>query len=64
MFNDGDIVWIKTTEYCASRAIIVGKHSDGYYVNFIDRTSDQDENHRYPVLEKQVQHLDYIGWEK
>ena len=64
MFNNDDIVWVKTTEYSASRAVIVGTHDDGYYVRFIDKTFDQDGDHRFPVLKRQVCPLDYIGWEK
>jgi hypothetical protein len=64
MISKGDMVWVKTTEYSASRAIVLDYHEDGYYVRFMDKTLDQNENHRYPVLKKQVCPLDYIGWEK
>ena len=60
----GDMVWVETGEYSASRARITGIHTDGYYVNFIDKTSYQDDNHNFPVLARAVRPLDYIGWEK
>jgi hypothetical protein len=60
----GDRVWVETGEYSASRATIVGIHVDGYYVNFIDKTSDQEDNHSFPVLSRQVKAIDYIGSEK
>ena len=60
----GDMVWVETGEYSASRAIIVGYHNDGYYVNFIDRSGDQEEDHKFPVLSRQIKPIDYIGCEK
>lgn len=63
-FDIGDKVWVQTTDYCASRAYITGVHQDGYYVSFVDKTSDQESTAIFPVLERQVRPLDYIGWEK
>lgn len=62
--NVGDMVWVETTEYSASRARITGTHTDGYYVNFIDKTSEQEPCHDYPVMSRKVKPIDYIGLEK
>ena len=66
-YQIGDIVWIETSAYSASRAKINYIQGDSYYVHFIDRTSRQhnDINSQgIPVLKKQIQPLDYIGWQK
>jgi len=60
----GDTVWVKTTRYSASKAIITGKSSDGYYVSFLDRSPDQEDIEKFPVLKDQVKSISYIGWEK
>jgi len=60
----GDTVWVKTTRYSASKAIITGKSSDGYYVSFLDRSPDQEDIEKFPVLKDQVKPISYIGWEK
>lgn len=60
----GDIVWVETGLYSASRAKIVGIHSHGYYVNFIDKTIFQNDDHAFPVLTRSVKPIDYIGSEK
>jgi len=63
-YDLGTKVWVKTTRYCASRAIITGYSTDGYYVSFIDRTNDQEEVEKFPVLREQVVPIEYVGWEK
>lgn len=63
-YKIGDLVWVQTTEYSASRAEITGLHSDGYYVKFMDKTNDQPYTESYPVMERSVQPIDYVGWEK
>lgn len=64
MKNDhdiGDMVWVKTTSYSASKARITGVHQDGYYVKFIDKTIYQEEIDNFPVLKSMVCPIDYIG---
>lgn len=60
----GDMVWVETTEYSASRARITGFHNDGYYVKFIDKTREQGDTESYPVMSRSVKPIDYIGLEK
>jgi hypothetical protein len=63
-YTIGDTVWVETSLYSASRAKIVGIHTDGYYVNFIDKTISQDTDHSFPVLTRNIKPIDYIGSEK
>jgi len=60
----GDTVWIKTTRYSASKAIITGIANNGYYVSFLDRSPDQEDIEKFPVLKDQVKPISYIGLEK
>ena len=60
----GDMVWVETTDYSASRARVTGITTDGYYVSFIDKTNDQEPCDSYPVMSKKVKPIPYIGLEK
>lgn len=67
IYQIGDTVWVETSAYSASRAKITFINGDSYYVQFIDRTNRQcnDINSNgVPVLKRQIQPIDYIGWEK
>jgi hypothetical protein len=57
----GDMVWVETGTYSASKARIMGIHDDGYYVKFIDKTIYQEEVDNFPVLKTMVRPIDYIG---
>lgn len=66
-FEIGDIVWVETSEHSASRARINHINGDSYYVYFIDHTNHQhngEGTQGVPVLKRQIQPLDYIGWHK
>lgn len=66
-FVAGDTVWVETSPYSASRAIINHIEGDSYYVHFIDHTNNQHNGsgtQGIPILKKQIQPIDYIGWEK
>lgn len=66
-YQIGDIVWIETSAYSASKARINCIKGDSYYVHFIDRSGRQHidiDSQGVPVLKKQIQPIDYIGWEK